>query len=294
MTLAPKTIYNLTDLAAVKFLYYNGVPKSGSTTTRNVVKKLATKLGYKYTLRKKVHQFYLTNFHYDSATTSTIISSTEELQQKTPKSNRLLFQHIHFINFTQFDEDLTTPFYLNLIRDPVEHYISWYYYRRTSKLLPSVLGPLKWFDYKAYNKQPKKYKDVHFTECSDCARYFSSSDWLKTQDMTFEQCVLSDNEECRDASYTFRMIPFFCGMEDFCVKPCQASLNKAKQNVNRYFPVVGYLENMQGFLELCEKVWPQFFRGATKVYKLNSATSHKKNTGNTGSVEIYTVYYKRS
>lgn len=38
-------------------------------------------------------------------------------------------QHIFYTNFTEFD--LPKPIYINMVRDPIERVISWYYYVRT-------------------------------------------------------------------------------------------------------------------------------------------------------------------
>ena len=44
------------------------------------------------------------------------------------------------------------------------------------------------------------------------------------------------------------------------------ALNKAKQNIEQYYAVVGTLEQMNVTLQVLETVLPQFFGGAYKVY----------------------------
>ena len=48
--------------------------------------------------------------------------------------------------------------------------------------------------------------------------------------------------------------------------PSQASLNQAKRNVERHYPVVGLTEEIEKFMELCEVVLPDYFKGVHKYY----------------------------
>lgn len=44
------------------------------------------------------------------------------------------------------------------------------------------------------------------------------------------------------------------------------AFEKAKSNVERYFPVVGILEELNVTLQMFERKIPYFFRGAQKLY----------------------------
>ena len=131
---------------------------------------------------------------------------------------------------------------------------------------PPIYNPFKWFDHKLYNNwrawvnKTIKILDLKFTECDDCAEYYAFNKWSIIRNMTFDQCVLTGNEECIDSGYIFRMIPLFCGMDDFCFQPSRRTLNQAKINVAIYYPLVDYLENLQQFFELAEMIWLQFFK----------------------------------
>jgi dermatan/chondrotin sulfate uronyl 2-O-sulfotransferase UST len=46
----------------------------------------------------------------------------------------------------------------------------------------------------------------------------------------------------------------------------QRSLERAKANVERYFPVVGILEELNATLAILENRLPYFFRGLQKIY----------------------------
>ena len=158
------------------------------------------------------------------------------------KKNSLYIRHVHFIDF----QKLGVPHiynYLNLIREPLQRLTSQYYYIRKQNL------------YKAKGLTLERVK------------------------MTFNECVEKGHYECRDPDHIFKIIPFFCGHSPNCTIPSRWALEQAIKNVQLYFPVVGYLENMQQFLKLLELAWPQFFTGAIKVYSKmmqgNSASFYK-------------------
>ena len=46
----------------------------------------------------------------------------------------------------------------------------------------------------------------------------------------------------------------------------EEAFSRAKENLKHY-PVVGYLDNIEGFLRVLEHLWPSFFLGARAVYK---------------------------
>jgi hypothetical protein len=46
----------------------------------------------------------------------------------------------------------------------------------------------------------------------------------------------------------------------------QRALERAKANVERYFPVVGILEELNATLALLENRLPYFFRGVQEIY----------------------------
>lgn len=60
---------------------------------------------------------------------------------------------------------------------------------------------------------------------------------------------------------------FFCGHHHDCdVFEGEANLARAKENVERYFAVVGVLEELGKSLELLEEYVPFYFRNARNVF----------------------------
>ena len=70
-------------------------------------------------------------------------------------------------------------------------------------------------------------------------------------------------------------LSYYCGHEHDCTLFGNAdALKLAKSNVEKYYAVVGVLENMEDTLRVLEQYVPDFFDGALKVYQ----ASPKKKT----------------
>lgn len=160
--------------------------------------------------------------HVDEDGARSIIS--EMNRYRNLRKSLLYIRHVHFINFTNFSEQM--PTYINVVRDPFKRMVSSYYFRR------QVFR---------YSKEDKE--------------------------RSFDDCVKMNISECVEPIYTFVVIPFFCGLHDYCLQPCRKALEQAKYNVVHSFPVVGYLEKLDEFLEVLELYWPQMFHNAKRQYQ---------------------------
>jgi len=111
---------NNTKNAVKDVLFFNRVPKVGSQTTMELLKALSLK----------------NNFHYHKDRTQKVETIKLSLNEEKWLANLINYfeapsvyvKHVCYVNFTQFD--LPTPIYVNMVRDPVERVISWYYYVR--------------------------------------------------------------------------------------------------------------------------------------------------------------------
>ncbi|XP_074028425.1 uronyl 2-sulfotransferase homolog pip isoform X2 [Leptinotarsa decemlineata] len=86
----------------------------------------------------------------------------------------------------------------------------------------------------------------------------------------YYKCLMSKQNNCnfRNGQTYDLSIPYFCGHNPRCmVLNSTWALQIAKNNVVRYFPVVGVLEEMNATLKILENKIPYFFKGATKVYE---------------------------
>jgi len=111
------------------------------------------------------------------------------------------------------------PEYFSIVRDPFEHRVSSYYYKA--------------------RREDKKYKNV-----------------------TFDQCMQSNLTLCRNKYHDnskFNILTYFCGFPQHCFRNTRETLTKAIQNVERYYGVVGIVEDMGAFTELLEETYPTYF-----------------------------------
>ena len=118
----PRPDLNVTvDPQNPQILIYNRVPKCGSQTLSMLINQLGRKNGF---LSKAVFQ----NGEKPERTLSEQKDFMRELQGYA-KDNRVLFtRHQYFIDFSPFD--WAEPVYMNLIRDPVDRFVSFYYFSR--------------------------------------------------------------------------------------------------------------------------------------------------------------------
>lgn len=205
-------------------LFYNRVPKCGSTTLYTLIRKLSS-----------MHRYS----HFNSKVYDRKIVDEDEQRRivqlvKSTPAPCSFDRHVFFINFTKFGE--RPPVYINIIREPVERIISSYFYRRMVA---------------RQNKTKVKPSDY----------------WLNKK---FEHCVITPDPECtflEGHNYSVLQLPYFCGQEPACQFLNDPwAINKAKQNIEQYYAVVGTLEQINVTLQVLETVLPQFFGGAYKIF----------------------------
>ncbi|XP_029408848.1 heparan sulfate 2-O-sulfotransferase pipe isoform X4 [Bactrocera dorsalis] len=168
-------------------------------------------------------------------------------------------EHISWINF--YDFGLPKPIYINLVRDPVERVISWYFYARNA------------------------YKNAWVFRKNPNAN-LKSAVWFKKD---FNECVRSGDPECQYVPYTFvdstgnfkRQSLFFCGQNLDCLPfDSPYAIQMAKDRVEREYAVVGSWEETNVTLTVLENYIPLFFSGAKRVYYLNKESLENRNRNN--------------
>jgi len=95
-------------------------------------------------------------------------------------------------------------------------------------------------------------------------------------DKDFETCVLEKDPECTYISGTDTedypgdhrsQILQFCGHDPQCrIFNNPVALAMAKENVEKFYPVVGITENMNMTLDVMDKIMPEYFEGAKETY----------------------------
>jgi len=225
---------NNTKNAKKEVLFFNRVPKVGSQTTMELLKSLSIK----------------NNFHYHKDRTQKTETIKLTYNEEKWLSNLLDFfnppsvyvKHVCFVNFTQFNLDM--PIYVNMVRDPVERVISWYYYVRAP-----------WY----FVERKRAFPDLPLP----------NPNWLRKD---YDTCVRRGDKECRyqdgDERDDFgQLTEFFCGQDDDCTGfNTEVAMRKAKENVEKHYAVVGVLEELNKTLTVLEHYVPRFFKGAKDVY----------------------------
>ena len=110
---------------------YNRVPKCGSTTLMAHLKFLATKLDFTFycdITRNETHYFRINS-------TKGLESDLNRLKTHTIKQNEnenlLYVRHTYFMNEHLISTQKYDSFkYINMVRHPVDQFITWYYYER--------------------------------------------------------------------------------------------------------------------------------------------------------------------
>ncbi|KAL3283219.1 hypothetical protein HHI36_006368 [Cryptolaemus montrouzieri] len=214
-------------------IIYNRVPKTASTSF----------VGVAYDLCKKNHFHVL---HVNVTANSHVLSLNNQLSLAKNMSQwdsikpALYHGHFAYFDFSKFG--FQKPLYINLIRKPLDRFISYYYFVRYGD------------NYRPYLVR-KKHGDT----------------------MTFDECVAKKLPEC-DPNNLWLQVPFFCGHAANCRKPGNKwALAEAKKNIVTNYLLVGVTEELQDFISILEITVPRMFRGALDHY-LNSNKSHLRKT----------------
>jgi len=148
-----------------RFIFHNKIPKCGSTTMANILAALET-----------TNNFNLIHYHpcikspcdksLDGRKNSDYLTQelAPEVEQATANRPLVLVKHHHFTNFTAYD--MEQPTMINVARDPVNRFVSSFYFRRYG-----------------------------FNRNEGVRREFIGR---KKQEMGLEECVINEAHECRN------------------------------------------------------------------------------------------------
>jgi len=144
------------------------------------------------------------------------------------KKPLVYIRHQYFIDFEEFN--FKRPLYLNMIRDPMKRFESFYYFIRFGN----------------------KEGDGADVAMSDARKY-----------MTIDECVRAHDRECLEPKW--QLVPYFCGHDPRCRQRSSWAVEKAKHNVEKYFAFVGIVEDLEGSLEVLEELLPRYFKNARNI-----------------------------
>jgi len=190
-------------------------------------------------------------FHYEKP----FIKHLREVK----KEPLLLLKHHFIFDFAQ--HGLRQPTMINVVRDPVDWFVSQYYFRRNG-----------WAR-------------------SNTARKSNTLTDQSQDETTVDECVANDMPECFQPVYKY--IQYFCGNHDECRTPVvnmkQRSNKRAKINVLRKFYVIGVMEQFEDTLEMFEQTLPRFFNGITSLWSTQVAQKARNSTRTNNRKEISAV-----
>ena len=237
-------------------IYFNRVPKCASTTMILLMQNLKNKNRFDSDFAMKIDiepgwRHYLDSEREYSEffdRLAEIYKSEREVQNNNARY-LLYIRHLHFVNFDQIlDENHmktqntmidnypliknSNIKYFNIIRNPIDQYISTYYFQRHG------------FEGKAY--APEWLIDKS-------SRNFTK----KETQQTISECIKNKAPEC--INIYSDMIPYFCGNYEFCRHRNRKALELAKNNILHHFTFVGILEEFDKTLFLLEKLVPEVF-----------------------------------
>ncbi|KAK7068844.1 hypothetical protein SK128_003061 [Halocaridina rubra] len=150
-------------------------------------------------------------------------------------------KHFYFFDLKRFPENEVA--WINMVRDPIDRFISYFYYKRL-KLLKSEI--------------PMAYS------------YY---------ELQLDDCTPKGDPEClpRPGDIMALQLTFFCGQHPHCrIVGNRWALQQAKANVLKSYPVIGLAEDVQASLYLFEHYFPEFFKNRFKIQ--NGSGDEKINT----------------
>ena len=247
-------------------VFYNRVPKCASTSMEFLFKSLLENSPdtHRYKIVNNIESG-MKHLLKDDKEIELFIRNT--IPQTSPSNQILFIQHLYFIDFQKFNQK--TPIYINLLRNPVDQWISGYYFLRFgfekfdsngNKINSTLEERQNW----------KKYNNVNFSD--------------EEMQMDIETCIKSETKSC--VNVWSELLSYFCGHEQpLCLRRDQAAFERAKYNLVNNFAAVGILENLKDSLLYFDQVVPNFFHGLKEEYNsigsnfANSKTMNKKVEG---------------
>ncbi|XP_039271706.2 uronyl 2-sulfotransferase-like [Styela clava] len=206
-----------------RVIFYNRIGKCGSRSILNLARRLSDK--YKYTFLES------RDFEHDHPAHDEMMEELEKISKLQPPI--FYNRHIHFLDFEKYHH--LQPIYINVIRDPIDRFVSHYNY-------------IKYGDGEAMVKNPRD--DLpHINDC-----------------------VLKKIDLC-NTNFLYYVGQYFCGFDEICNHPSQESADLAKRHINQNYVLIGLLEDFENTLLLLQRLLPEYFLDAVSQWKKNSRTS---------------------
>ncbi|XP_020291811.1 heparan sulfate 2-O-sulfotransferase 1-like isoform X2 [Pseudomyrmex gracilis] len=213
---------------------YNRVPKTASTSFMGLVYDLCKQNKYHV-----LHINVTNNMH--TLTLANQVQFANNITNWNAIKPAFYHGHMAFLNFEKFGVN-RTPLYINLLRKPLDRFVSYYYF-------------LRYGDNFRPHLTRRKHGDTK----------------------TFDECIKIGQPDC-NLNNMWLQIPFLCGHDPACWKVGNSwALEEAKRNLQRHYFLIGITEELNDFVEVLESVLPQFFKGGHNLF-LHNNKSHLRQT----------------
>ncbi|KAG7260481.1 hypothetical protein CRUP_026391 [Coryphaenoides rupestris] len=210
---------------------YNRVPKTASTSFTNIAYDLCGK-----------NRFHV--LHINTSKNNPVLSLQDQVRfvnnvtSWTEMKPAFYHGHVAYLDFSKYGVQ-GKPTYINVVRDPIERLVSYYYFLRFGD------------DYRPSLRRRKQGD---------------------------KKCVSAGDPDCAPEKLWLQ-IPFFCGHHSECWNVgSRWALERAKANLVNEYLLVGLTEELEDFVMILEAVLPRFFKGATKLYKTGKKSHLRKTT----------------
>jgi len=224
-------------------IYYNRIPKCGSTFFTSLLNK-TSEYQKLYSVKNFHHRGIRFSFKNDHEKRRFFQEIEKEITSKSKST--LYVRHQYFTDFHEYQiksknenfKNSDSVFYMNMLRDPVERFISEFYYKR------------------------------HGSEQTVDVENLSKVTGIKNRNLTLNDCVSQRKQECTSVKQTLTM--FFCGQDDDCIENSHRpkALEKAKANLINVYDFIGVHERFEDSIRILEASLPNVMKGLYSNYKL--------------------------
>lgn len=216
-----------------EYVVFNRVPKCGSMSMTQLA----------YDLGGKNH--FKVESPYEPGEKQTKSIEEQDAFRKYVFDQKPPYMYIRHQNYVDFwnPAEKEKVAYINMIRDPIARFESFYYFSRFGNNLGGG-GRAK------LNEERKAE--------------------------TVDECVAKKRQEC--VKPWWQIVPYLCGQDPRCQERDQWAVDRAKYNIDHNYAFVGLLDELEMSLAVLEELLPVFYQNARSLMKMDSFVKMKNGT----------------
>eukprot|EP00038_Savillea_parva_P004479 m.138199 g.138199 ORF g.138199 m.138199 type:complete len:431 (+) comp11481_c0_seq2:32-1324(+) len=251
------------------FVFYNRLPKAGSTTMITLLTKLEEYRSHRKSVRN-VRQFNIYNcgndhyhmqhpFQIDTEWTFAWKTLSSAKKKASRYVGAVFINHMVWVNFSKYGYH--KPLAIQMVRDPVDRAVSSYYYGL-------------WGRPEGDERMPRlraSYQETAGLNHTPTINEWVA--WKKTQ---------KQYQGCANREHGNGLTSYFCGFDPVCDDICsEAAMERAKRVLVEEYASVGLVEHFRLSLQLFEAVAPEWFQNLTDIHDMmvakKSGTKHNND-----------------